>query len=361
MKKSLLLVPALLAPVALNSQAPYSFNYQAVIRNSDGTVKTDEAITIQIDILQGNIEGTSVYQEIHDTTTNSIGMVILEIGHGSSTQEFSDIDWSQGPYFIDISVNGISIGITQLLSVPYALYAGTVESIEESDPAYYTSQATKITEKDIINLGNLYGVNTGVQDLSGLALQSALEDTASEIRNHLREINTYSVRDFGQGGVVFWVDNDGRHGLVCDRKNLTEDMRWYAGTYGITRATGDGLFSGEANTIIIISSHAAIGDDSDPYAALICNELKVEDSGITYGDWYLPSIGELKVMYQNKTAIDPLLLQMGVQRLVTNGCGVQRKSFTTLHWSFTSKMEVWRSAQAEFDFLIHLLETKKES
>jgi len=72
----------------------------------------------------------------------------------------------------------------------------------------------------------------------------------------------------------------------------------------ILQGTADGPYSGEANTSIIISAHVAIGDDGEIYAARICNELKVTEGGKSYGDWYLPSKGELNLMYQNKAIID---------------------------------------------------------
>ncbi len=67
---------------------------------------------------------------------------------------------------------------------------------------------------------------------------------------------------------------------------------------------GDGPYSGEINTAIIIASHAAIGDDNITYAARICNELQVTEAGKTYGDWYLPSKEELILMHQNKALIN---------------------------------------------------------
>ncbi len=117
---------------------------------------------------------------------------------------------------------------------------------------------------------------------------------------------TYTVGDFAQGGIVFWVDETGEHGLVCAKSNQDEGggIRWYAGTLGVTRATGDGPFSGELNTSIIISSQVSIGDDGSDYAAQICNELQITEGGKTYGNWYLPSLKELNLMYANKATIN---------------------------------------------------------
>lgn len=114
----------------------------------------------------------------------------------------------------------------------------------------------------------------------------------------------YSVGDFAHGGIVFWVDETGQHGLVAAKTDQSTLVRWSAGTSGNTQAKGDGPFAGEANTSIIISAHVAIGDDGNTYAARICNELQVTEGGKTYGDWYLPSKEELNLMYINRTAIN---------------------------------------------------------
>ena len=191
----------------------------------------------------------------------------------------------------------------------------------ETDPTFTSSQAANIDATDITNLGNLSGVNTGDQDLSTLALKSnvlELDNTTAFTPDADYEPATkkyvddnagggsitYSVGDFAQGGIVFWVDETGQHGLVCAKVDQSTGVRWYAGTYGVTRATGDGPFSGELNTSIIISSQVSIGDDGSDYAAQICNDLQVTEGGKTYGDWYLPSKEELNLMYQNKATIN---------------------------------------------------------
>ena len=86
---------------------------------------------MQINIQQGAIGGTAVYTETFAPTTNAYGLVNLEIGTGTSTDDFSTIDWSNGPYFIETALDVIGgatyvvMGTSQLMSVPYALYAKT--------------------------------------------------------------------------------------------------------------------------------------------------------------------------------------------------------------------------------------------
>lgn len=108
-----------------------------------------------------------------------------------------------------------------------------------------------------------------------------------------------AVGDLYTGGIIFYLDASGCHGLVSAKLEDESAVRWDAGTQGYTQAKGDGLYAGKANTTIIIAALVSIGDDNQPYAARICNELQVTEGGIIYGDWYLPSYYELTLMYEN--------------------------------------------------------------
>lgn len=106
------------------AQAPLSFKYQAVLRDKNGNVKVSASVSMVISILQGSTTGTVVYTEIHNATTDIFGVLNLDIGKGTVTSgTFSGINWSTGTYFIKLTVDGVEIVTTQLLSVPYALYA----------------------------------------------------------------------------------------------------------------------------------------------------------------------------------------------------------------------------------------------
>ena len=202
----------------------------------------------------------------------------------------------------------------------------------------------------------LSGTNTGDQDLSTLALKTnvlELDNTTAFTPdadyepatkkyvddNASNGSTTYSVGDFAQGGIVFWVDETGQHGLVAAKEDQSTGIRWYAGTYGNTQAKGDGPYAGEANTSIIIAAQVAIGDDGSTYAARICNELQITEGGKTYGDWYLPSKEELNLMFQNKATIDATATSNGGSGFAsayywssteygTNGNGAWRQLFS---------------------------------
>jgi hypothetical protein len=118
------------------AQAPEKMSYQAIIRAQDNSLVINSLISLKVIIHQGSESGTGVYQETHSGNTNNNGLISLEIGKGTIiTGEFSKITWERGPYFIETKVditggtNYNIIGITQLLSVPYALHAKTAERL----------------------------------------------------------------------------------------------------------------------------------------------------------------------------------------------------------------------------------------
>lgn len=122
------------------SQAPNLFKYQAVARNTTGDVLPSQSVGFEIAILQNSSGGTSVYTETHAVTTNEHGLVNLSIGGGAVVSgDFSTIDWGGAVYFLQIKMDAaggtayVLMGSSQLLSVPYALNAKTVSSIDWTD------------------------------------------------------------------------------------------------------------------------------------------------------------------------------------------------------------------------------------
>ena len=112
------------------AQAPEKFTYQSIVRSDDGRLLRLSKLGIKISIIENSKNGLVVYTETHSTTTNRNGLVTLIVGDGVSADNISDIDWASGPFYMKIEVdpNG-GIGYTieqtaQLLSVPYALFAG---------------------------------------------------------------------------------------------------------------------------------------------------------------------------------------------------------------------------------------------
>jgi hypothetical protein len=129
----LLLSLVAIATLSLSSfgQAPEGFKYQAVVRDAGNLILNNQSVGMQLTIQQGSIGGNAVYSETFALTTNAYGLVNLEIGSGTTTDDFTTIDWGAGPYFIETAIDGtggttyVVMGTSQLMSVPYALYAKT--------------------------------------------------------------------------------------------------------------------------------------------------------------------------------------------------------------------------------------------
>jgi microcystin-dependent protein len=136
-------------------------SYQAVIRNSGGELVKSSNVGLQISILEGSETGTEVFVETFNKTTNENGMLTLEIGEGTPVSgSMSGINWSAGVYFFKTETdltggtNYTIEGTSQLLSVPYALYANNADSAvkySETDPVFNSSAASEISNDDINN------------------------------------------------------------------------------------------------------------------------------------------------------------------------------------------------------------------
>lgn len=126
--KKLVTFFALLFSITIFAQAPQGFNYQATVRNNTGALIVNQNVYFKFNIIQGSSTSLPVFTEIHYVPTDELGQVNLVIGQGTaSLGSFATIDWSLGSYFLGIELNTGSgytaMGTTQLLSVPYALYA----------------------------------------------------------------------------------------------------------------------------------------------------------------------------------------------------------------------------------------------
>jgi len=162
MKRILAVLISIMLITTIFAQAPNSFKYQTVVRDAAGEVLPAQNVSFQFSILQGSATGTAVYTETHTVTTNDFGLVNLNIGTGTTTDDFSIIDWSNGPFFIKVEIdeNGgtafSEMGTSQLLSVPYAIYANDVANKDDAD-------ADPNNEMQILNFSNdtLYLDNGG--------------------------------------------------------------------------------------------------------------------------------------------------------------------------------------------------------
>jgi len=119
--------------IAAFTQAPQGFNYQAVVRDTDGDIIADSPVGVQISIIKDAPDGTVEFVEEHTVSSNAYGLITLVVG-SVNTVDFANLNWAGNDYFIqiDIDVDGgtdyVEMGTSQLISVPYALHARTAEA-----------------------------------------------------------------------------------------------------------------------------------------------------------------------------------------------------------------------------------------
>lgn len=173
MKKYSLILLLLSFALTAFSQAPQSFQYQAVVRNPGGDIIANQTVGMQISLRQGTPFGPVVYQETHTPTSNAFGLVNLQVGTGTVVSgAFASIDWGVGPYHIEVGLdptggtNYTITGSSQLLSVPYALYAKYAETTAETNNGitggFFRGDTLKLTREDgsVLNI-----VPCGVKNL----------------------------------------------------------------------------------------------------------------------------------------------------------------------------------------------------
>ncbi|WP_396144513.1 hypothetical protein [Flavobacterium sp.] len=148
--KKLYTLLALVITLITFAQAPQGFNYQATVRNSAGALIVNQNVLVKFNIYQNTATGTIVYSENQSVTSDDLGHINLVVGQGTpSIGTFSTINWGTGNYYLGIELNTgtgyVAMGNTQLLSVPYALYANssvTATSVVSASQPVITSVGT---------------------------------------------------------------------------------------------------------------------------------------------------------------------------------------------------------------------------
>lgn len=347
MKKLFLILMALFTLPSLWAQAPDGFKYQAVVRDGAGMILADQNVGFEITILQGSPGGTNVYEETHDPTTNAFGLVSLDIGAGTIVSgDFTSIDWSDGPYFMKVAIDETGgtayseIGTSELLSVPYAMFAKNVENVDDADAdpenEYNNSVALSGTDLEVTD-----GGGTLSADLSSL-----VDDADADPTN---EYNT-AVALTGTDLEV----TDGGGTLSTDLSSLIDDADADpANEYNTTVAlTGTDLeVTDGGGTLSTDLSSLIDDDDADSTNELITlfeildDSIKITEQGVVYaisiadltdGDWivsgnniYNPNsdyVGIGTDVPESKLHVEDILDDTdttGVKIIMTNPSGVE--------------------------------------
>jgi len=233
----------------LVSQAPNLMSYQAVIWDASGNLVSEKMVNIKISILQGSVSGTSVYSETHKIQTNINGLVSLMIGGGTNTAgKIAEINWGGGSYFLKTETdptgggNFTITGTTQLVSVPYALIAGNIQTPNAGLPG----QVLKLDE-----LGKPYWAGESFPTVNTISVNSISTTTAISGGN----VSSDGGAAITTRGVVWSTNTNPTISLTTKTSNgsgtgtfsstltgLTPNTTYYVRAYA-TNSTGTGYWN----------------------------------------------------------------------------------------------------------------------
>ena len=208
---------------------------------------------------------------------------------------------NKGLLIPQIALTGVNDATTITTPATSLLIYNTATATGVSPGYYYNSGTSGTPVWERFTTGIIDGSETKVSAGTNVTV-TGVGTTASPYVVNATGATTLAIGDSYQGGIIFWLDATGQHGLIAATADQSIDIRWYNGEYRYTCTTGDGLYAGAMNTTMIVASQIA-DNQSGNFAAKVCADYSVTVSGVTYGDWYLPSKYELNVLYQQKTTV----------------------------------------------------------
>jgi len=290
MKKFSPLVMFLICSYVAFAQTPEKMSYQAIVRDANNTLLVDKLVGIQVSILQNSETGSEVYIETHSVVTNMNGLVALEIGTGVTSYDFSSIDWSNGPYFVKVETdpNGADnysiSGVSQLMSVPFALYAkasGNGITTSQADAIVTNTAKTGITSDQadaIVANTTKTGITTDQSDaiVTNTAKTGITSDQSDAIVANTAKTGITS----DQANAI--VANTAKTGITTSQANAIVGN---TAKTGITSDQSDAIVANTTKTGItsdqsdaIVANTAKTGITSDQSDAIVANTAK---TGIT--------------------------------------------------------------------------------
>ncbi len=202
----------LTSTLSLQAQTPQGFNYQATVRNAGGELIVSQNVNFRFNVQQGSVTSTAVFTETHLVSTDDLGQVNIVIGEGTATTgDFTLIDWSLGSYFLGIELNTgtgyVAMGTTQLLSVPFALYAEN-SGAEASDL------------QGVLDTGATANLVVSEENLSGIELSTTGGDTADTtytgISSSINGTNGRNIAVSGESNGINLHRNYGFRGIASN-------------------------------------------------------------------------------------------------------------------------------------------------
>jgi hypothetical protein len=244
MKKILTFAGLVLGTLFVSAQVPEKMSYQAVVRNASGQLLSNQNVATRVSVLQGSNAGTVVFSERITGTTNANGLLSLEIGSGTVLSgTFNTINWGGNSYYLKTETdptggtNYTITGTSQLLSVPYALYAKAAGGGGGSLTLPYANTST--------NASDLFSLVNNGDGSSIVGQNSTTTSSISAVRGEVTNIApggfSSAVRGINNGtgglGIGVWGSQAGSGWGVY---GVTPNG---LGVYGNASANGTGVYA----------------------------------------------------------------------------------------------------------------------
>ena len=225
----LLLLGTSLSAVA---QAPVGFNFQAVARDADDNIISEQRIAVRVSLLRGSESGPASFTERHEVRTSEYGVFDLAVGTGEIVSgSFDAVDWGSASYYlkIDLDPNGgsnyVDMGASELLSVPYALYANTAGNGGGTGGSGVGNTGDPTDELQSLIYDPVTHTLT-ITDGNSVALQTGKDEQTLTLTGTTLEISNGNAVDLsglaGQGGGTLTEDQQLSFDPVSRRLSITE-------------------------------------------------------------------------------------------------------------------------------------------
>ena len=194
-------------------------NYQGAATDNNGDELINQNITLRASVISGSINGNLEWEETHYTSTDQFGLFSVVIGQGTntsngSTSNFDNMDWGSGNHFLKIEMDASGgtnysiIGTTQMMSVPYALYAkstnyDTIATILLNDSSFSNSISGGGSGNLIVStFGDTLTLNGQSIIVPGISFSNVVPTFGS-----ISDIDGNTYQTVSYGNVEWMVDN----------------------------------------------------------------------------------------------------------------------------------------------------------
>ena len=400
----LLIIALFFVQVSIAQNSPNFFNYQAVAHDNSGNSLINENIMVRIGIISDSIGGTLEWEEDHSVTTNEYGLFTLKIGNGNSTMNgssssFSNIEWKNSHHFLKVGVNTgstfESLGIQQLVSVPYAMYAnvahtvtnptlssliynngfftyineqGTIATYDINDISPWTTLNTDIYQKDLTHFVGI-GTNSPSQMLSIGSLGTATGVSSQHSSHKIALTGSFWNVGTGENLRHFELSNEaststaglGRLAFVWSATNTELMSLKSSGDLGLGTTTPDSKLDVNG-TITLSSANSEINTSSTgaanmlPIAYGVINAMgNVETSSGNITSTWNGTAYEISISGENYNTLEYITQVTVVGGQGLSGAGIDEVFTNSQGGSLlvNIKNTAWSNAQCAFSFVVY--------